>query len=155
MEIGVDSHRHIVADAHHGSEGVGAQAQMGILAHVLEALSLLLHGIVGSAGAIDLNAFALDLAGLSLSGTFDERTDDTDTGTGCDEFEFLFSYSGGVNDHLHVLDGRAIVEGNEIDCLGAAVRTHPALHADFLAIFGVTEDINDFCSFHFSFYSFF
>lgn len=64
---------------------------------------------------------------------------------------FSFSYSGGVNDHLHVLDGRAIVEGNEIDCLRAAVRTHPALHADFLAIFGVTEDINDFCSFHFSF----
>ena len=117
MEIGVDSHRHIVTDAHHGTKGVGAQAQMSILAHILKALSLLLHRIIRTASAIDLNALALDFAGLSLSGALYQGADSTDAGAGRNEFEFFFFNNSRVNDHLHVLDGGTIVEGNEVHSL--------------------------------------
>ena len=46
MEVGMDSHRHVVAYAHHSAEGVGAQTQVCVLTHILKRLSLLLHGIV-------------------------------------------------------------------------------------------------------------
>ena len=148
MEIGMDSHCHVVTDTHHSTESVGTQAQMSILTHILKALALLLHRIIGAAGAIDFNAFALNLTGLTLGGTFHKGADYTDAGTCRDEFQFLFANGSRVNDHLHVLDGRAIVEGNKVNGFGTAMRTHPAFHANFLAVFCVLQDINDFCSVH-------
>ena len=56
-----------MTDTHHSTEGVGAQTHMGILAHIFEALSLLLHRIVAAAETIYLKALALYLN--SLSGT--------------------------------------------------------------------------------------
>ena len=65
MEIGMNSHSHIVADTHHGSESIGAQAHVGMLAHILEGLPLLLHGIVITAQAQHLNIGSLHLYSLT------------------------------------------------------------------------------------------
>ena len=78
MEIGVDSHGHVVADAHDSTKHIGTQAQMSMLAHILKTLSFLLHRIVSTASAINLNAFALDFAGLTLSWTLYQSADHTD-----------------------------------------------------------------------------
>lgn len=59
MEIRMDSHCHVVADAHDDAEGVGAQTHVCMLTHVLERLSLLLHRVVAATESIYLYRFAL------------------------------------------------------------------------------------------------
>ena len=54
VEERVDGHGHIVAYAHDSPEGVGAEAEMGILAHILEALAFLLHRVVIATEAVNL-----------------------------------------------------------------------------------------------------
>ena len=61
MEIGMDSHRHIVTNAHHSAEGIGTQTHVGILTHCLKALTFLLHGIVIATETIDLKLGSLNL----------------------------------------------------------------------------------------------
>ena len=61
VEVSVDSHCHIVADAHNGTKGVGAQTHVGILTHYLEALTLLLHGVVIAAQTVNLETSGLNL----------------------------------------------------------------------------------------------
>ena len=72
MEIGVNSHGHVVADAHDSTESISAQTHVSMLTHILEALSLLLHGIVAAAHAVDLDSLSLNLRGLACSGTLDK-----------------------------------------------------------------------------------
>ena len=79
VEILMDGDSHIVAYAHHGSEGVGAQAQMGVLTHIFEALSLLLHGVVAAAKTVDLNLAALQFDCLSGTLAFHQFAIDVDT----------------------------------------------------------------------------
>ena len=69
---------HVVAYAHHGSEGVGTKAQMCILAHVLEALSFFLHRIVAGAETVNLNLTALQLYRLSCSLALNQLAVDID-----------------------------------------------------------------------------
>ena len=82
VEVGVDSHRHVVADTHHGTEGIGTETKVSILTHVLEALSLLLHRIVIAAETINFDGITLNLNSLSLALALHQSTDSTDTSTG-------------------------------------------------------------------------
>ena len=148
VEVLMDGDGHVVADAEDGAKGVGAQAQMGILAHVLEALTLLLQGVGGRAKTIDLDLLTLDLAGLPLALTLHERADHAEAGSRGDALERLGIHRGRIYHHLDVVDRRAIVEGNEIYGLAAAMRAHPALHIYVFSEVGTLECIDHFCSFH-------
>ena len=90
MEVSVDSHRHVVADAHHGTEGIGTETEMSILTHVLEALSLLLHRIVATAETVDFDAVALDFYTLSGTLAFNQSTHYADAGTSGDLTKLIF-----------------------------------------------------------------
>ena len=114
MEILVDGDSHIVADAHYGSEGVGAQAQMSMLAHVFKALALLLHGEVVAAESIDFNLAALKFNALSGSLALHQFAVDVDACTSCNLLEQVGIKLCWVNHHLDVLDGGTVVEGDEI-----------------------------------------
>ena len=81
VEVGVDSHRHVVADTHHGTKGVGTETEVSILTHVLEALSLLLHWIVAAAETVDFDAFALNLNTLTGTLALYQGTYYADAGT--------------------------------------------------------------------------
>ena len=61
VEIGVDSHRHVVADTHHGTKGIGTETHVGILTHHLETLTFLLHGVVVTTETINFDSGSLDL----------------------------------------------------------------------------------------------
>ena len=61
MEIAVNGYCHVVSDAHDAAEGVCAETQMRMLAHVFEGLALFLHRVVGGAGAEELKLLALQL----------------------------------------------------------------------------------------------
>ena len=148
MEIGVDGHCHVMTDTHHSPKGIGTQTHVGILAHHLEALTLLLHRIGIVAEAIDLQGSSLDLTALSCTLALYECSNGADAGTSRDILQQLLVELSGVNHHLNVFDGRTIVEGDKVDCLRAAVRAHPTLHADFLAIFCALQHINNLRSFH-------
>ena len=150
MEIGMDSHRHVVADTHYGTECVGAQAHVGMLAHILEGLSLLLHGIVGAAGAQHLNLSGLNLACLTGSGAFHQLARYGKAGAGGNLLEHVGVEVCLVAYNLYVLDGGAVIEGNEEDALAATLAAHPSVDKDVRTEIGTKERIGYFCSFHFS-----
>ena len=60
VEVGVDGHCHVVADAHNSTKGVGTQTHVGVLTHHLKALTLLLHRIVVATQAVNLETGGLD-----------------------------------------------------------------------------------------------
>ena len=74
VKVLVNGNGHVVAYAHNGSEGVGAQAEVCMLAHILEGLALLLHGIVAAAAAQELQLGALNLRVLALALAFHQLT---------------------------------------------------------------------------------
>ena len=148
MEIGVDGHRHVMADAHHGTEGVGAQTHMGILAHHFKALALLLHGIGVVTKTIHLQSSSLDLAALSGTLALHQHTFCTDTGPRGNILQELLVELCRIDDNLYILDGGAIVQGDEVDSLRAAVRAHPAFHADIFSVFCTSKYIDNLCSLH-------
>ena len=81
VEVSMDSHRHVVADAHHSTKGIGTETEVSILTHVLEALSLLLHRIVAAAETVDFDAFALNLNALTGTLALYQGTYYADAGT--------------------------------------------------------------------------
>ena len=118
---------------------------MGVLAHHLEGLSFLLHRIGVVAESIDFDFLGLDFRGLSGCGGFHEGTDNADAGAGGDVLE------GGISgrcrcgsghravrgdDNLHVLDGGAIVERDEVNGLTGTVGTYPSFDADVFSVVG-------------------
>ena len=146
VEVSVDSHCHVVTDAHHCTECVGAQTQMGILAHVLECLSLLLHGIIASAESVEFEAFALYFRCLSLALAFHQCAGCADAGTGGNLFEQSVVEFRRIDNNLYVVDCRAIVECYEIDGFAAAVGTHPSFHVYGASEVGALQRIYNFCS---------
>ena len=148
VEVGVDSHRHVVANAHHSSECIGTQTHVSVLTHHLETLALLLHRIVVAAQTINLQLGSLDFAALTGTLTLNQCTLGANAGTSGDILQYLLVELSGINNNLHILDGRTVVEGNEVNCFRAAVRAHPTLYANFLAIFCAFQHINNLCTFH-------
>ena len=61
MEICVYCHCHIVADAHDGAESICTQTHMGILTHILERLTFLLHRIFRTADTVNIYLCSLNL----------------------------------------------------------------------------------------------
>ena len=148
VEVGVDGHRHVVANAHHGTEGVGAKTHVGILTHHLERLALLLHGISVVAQTVDFQLRSLNLTSLSGTLTLDQRTLGTNAGTSGNLLQQLLVKLLRADHNLHVLDGRAIVQRNKVYRLARAVGTHPALHAYLFSIVRTLQYVNYLCSFH-------
>ena len=138
-----------MADTHHSTKGIGTQTHVSILTHRLKALTLLLHRIVIATETIHLQLSSLNLTALSGTLTLHQGSFGTDTGTSSDILQQLLVELRGVNHHLHVLDRRSVIQRNKVNSLRAAVRTHPALHADLLTIFRALQHINYLCSFHF------
>ena len=121
---------------------------MGVFTHHLETLTLLLHRIGVIAESIDLQFGSLDLTALTCSLTLYQLTLSTDTATCGDLLQQFLIKLAGINNDLYVLDGRTIIQGDKVNCLRAAVRTHPALHADVLTVFCAFQHIDNLSSFH-------
>ena len=99
-----------------------------MLAHILEGLSLLLHRVVAAAGAEHFDGGCLHLDALAGALALHERTFHGETGTRSDELEHLGVELLHVGHHLHVEDGAAVVQCNEVNGFAAAARAHPAFH---------------------------
>ncbi len=123
----MDGHRHVVTDAHHCTKGIGAETEVSILTHVLEALSLLLHRIVVAAKAIDFDAVALDLYILTFTLALHQSTRSTDAGTGCNLSELIGVDLRWVDYYLNIINSRTIVKSDKIDCFATTMGTHPSL----------------------------
>ena len=146
VEIGVDGHSHIVTYAHNGTEGIGAKTQVGILTHILKALTFLLHRIVVATQTIDFNAVALNLRCLSIALALYKSTNGAYASACGDLLEHISVKLCRVNNNLYVLYCRAVVECNEVDSLRAAMGTNPSLHIDFASEVGATKSIYNFGS---------
>ena len=154
MEIGMDSHCHVMTDAHHSTKGIGTQTHVGILTHHLKRLSLLLHRIGIIAHAIKFQTCCLYLTTLSCTLTLNECSNSTDTRTSSDIFQQLFIELRRINNHLNILDSRTIIQGYEVYCLRTTMRTHPAFHTDLFSEISTFQYVNDLCSLHLLIYLF-
>ena len=149
VEILVDGDGHVVADAHDGTKGIGTQAQVCALAHDLEGLSLLLHGIVGGAKSKDVDVLTLHFAGLTSALALDKNTACCDAGTGGDVAKgCAVHWAVGGYHQLDVVDGGAVVEGDEVHRLAGAMGANPSFDKNLVAKVGGLESINYFCSLH-------
>ncbi len=128
VEISVDSHRHVMADTHHSTKGICAETEVSVLTHILEALSLLLHRIVVAAETINLDAFALNLNGLSLTKTLHQSTHHADASTCGNLSELIGIDLGWVDYYLNIINSRTIVKSDKIDCFATTMGTYPSLY---------------------------
>ena len=99
---------------------------------------------------VNFQLSSLDLTTLTSSLALYQRTLSTNAGTRGDVLQHLLVELRRVYDHLHVLNGRTIVEGDEINSLRTAVRAHPTLYTNLLTIFCALQHVNYLCSFHYS-----
>ena len=134
VEVLVNGHGHVVAYAEHCAKSVGAKTHVGMLTHVFETLPLLLHGIVGAAGAKHFNVGGLHFYVLSGALALNQRALHTEAGTRGDEFEEFGIKLVGVGHYLHVVDGAAVVEGNKVHRLAATTGAHPSFYTYRAAI---------------------
>ena len=149
VEVGMDGHSHVVTEAEHGTESVGARAQVCDGAQVFHTQSFLLQRVLFRVGcAVHQNAVGLNLAGLSGAHTLDERSFAADTRTRGHGLQLLFAEFSKVRHNLDVLDGAAVIEGNETDVFVPATAANPAFDAYFLSIISALERIYDNCSVH-------
>ena len=105
MEKFVNGDGHVVADTHHGTEGVGTQTHVGMLTHIFKALAFLLHRIVGWASTEQFNFLGLNLNVLTGTDTLNELTVHTQTCACGDLLQHLFVKLGHVSHNLNVVDG--------------------------------------------------
>ena len=143
VEVAVDGHRHVVAYSEYGAERIGAKPHVSVLAHILERLSFLLHGVFGATSAKYLNGRSLKLHALSASHALHKFSVHAQTGAGGDFSEHLVVKLVDVGHDLNVLDGRAVVEGDKIDRLASATCSDPAFYVDVLAIFLAGQGFDD------------
>ena len=148
MEIGVDGHRHVVADAQDSAEGVGAGTQVGHRAEILPRGALFLQGIGVVTVAENLDGIGLYLAGLTGGGALHEAALHTDAGAGGDALHGLLGDFGLIAHNLYVVDGAAVVEGHEEYALAAALGADPTLNNHFPTVGGALQCIDYFRSFH-------
>ena len=104
VEVLVDGNGHIVTNAEDSTEGIGAQAQVGMLTHVFKGLTFFLHRIVRRAGAQYFNLCSLYLAGLSGSRALGELSVHAETGSGGDLLEKVGIETIRVGHHLNVFN---------------------------------------------------
>ena len=146
VEILVNGHGHVVANAEDCAKRVGAQTQMSVLAHILEGLPFLLHGIVCIASAEDFDRGGLNLHGLSCTLAFNQRSLYGKASARGDLLQHLIVKLIHVGHNLYVLNGRTIVEGDEVDHFAASAGTHPSFDADSCAEILTQEEFCNFCS---------
>ena len=149
MKILVDGNSHVMADPHHRTKGIGAQTQVGILAHVLKALPFFLHRIVAGTNAIDLNILALHFYGLPFALAFHKHTRGTDACPRGNRLQQLGIKLLRLHYNLYILNGRAVVKGDEIHHLTRAMGAHPSLYRYLFPKVGATKRIHYFRSLHF------
>src|SRR3712207_9230740 len=101
---------------------------MGILAHVLKTLAFLLNRVVAGAETIDLKLTTLYLRGLTCALTFHQCTHDIDAGTGSNALQHFLIKLLRIDNHLNILDGRAIIKRYEVNRLATTMGPHPSLH---------------------------
>ena len=117
MEVCVDSNRHVMTDAHHSTESICTQTHVSVLSHILEALAFLLHWVVVTAETVDLDCLCLNLRCLTLTLALNESTLNVDTSASGNLLQHLIIKFIRVCYNLDVLDGRAIVQGDEVNSL--------------------------------------
>ncbi len=94
------------AYAQHGSEGVGAGAQMGYLAQEFERMSLLLQRIGGRIGGAEhFERLGLHLAALAASLRLHQKAFHMDGRAGGDRAQVVVGEERHVEDYLHRTDG--------------------------------------------------
>ena len=142
--------RKSAAYAEHRPERVGARTQMRFLAEELQGVAFLLQRVflrVGSAEHGD--ALGLDFGRLPFAHRLYEHTCHVEARTRSDKLQHLLvGKFCQIEDYLDILDGRTVIEGDELHILVAATCTHPPLYIDFTPDKLGREDIFDFSTFH-------
>ena len=127
VKKGMNGKNHGMPYPENGAEGSRSRAEVGHFAQKFEAMPFGLDRIfvgIGKSDEFDLLRFQFD--GLTRTCRCREHPGNADGCTGIDIFEKLLSKRFHLGNHLQVVDGGAIVEGDKIDILASAAGTYPA-----------------------------
>ncbi len=144
----VDGESHRVADAEDGTEGVGPEAHVCDAAEILQGGVLLLeretHRV---AFADDLDLLRLDLHMLAAADGSDEFALHGDGRTGGDPLDGLVVDDLRIRDDLDIVDGGAVVQGDEFHLFVASLGPDPTF-GQYLCTRIHAEQLLDLDSFH-------
>ena len=121
VEVGVDGHRHIVTYAEHGTKCIGTGTHVSHRTQIFPRSTFFLQRIGVVTDAQHFNVTGLYLASLTSRRAFYQDSVYTQAGSCGYLFQYFCIEVGVVAHHLHILDGAAIVEGNEEDTLRATL----------------------------------
>ncbi len=134
--------RQRAAHAENGAERVGARPQMSDGTQVLEAVALLLQGVVAVGVAENLDLARLHLPALPLGRRLDHLPAHGETGAGADLRGRIETLHPLVEHDLQGSEAGTVVEGDKSHALAAAHRTHPAGDERLLRCLG-SQDLPD------------
>ena len=145
----MDGEHHGVAQAHHGPEGVGAEAQVGDVAKELQGVLLGLQRVFVGVGRTEQPDFLhAEFHGLTATHRSDQDALGPQRRAGVHEGKILFGNHVQVDDQLQVVDGGAVVQGDEGHVFAAALVAHPAHYSNLIVRGLHLQGLLDFYSFH-------
>ena len=110
-------------------------------------MTLLLERIAFGIGrAVDFDLFGLNFDRLSRAEAFDQRSVDAEAGSRSDVFQHGFVEAGHIDHDLYVVDGRAVIEGDERHVFVSPFGADPSLDGYFGTFQVPFQQIDDFCS---------
>ena len=112
-------------------------------------MALLLQRVsLGVGGTEHLKLTSLNLDRLSLAHRLDQHTVDLNRRSCGDGLELLIGKLRHVEDYLHVLDCRTVVQRHKLNMLVASAGAHPTHDTHFLTYQFGSKQVNYLCTFH-------
>ena len=147
----VDGKGHGVADAENCAEGVGPEAHVGYAAEVLKGGVLFLEGEAhGVAVSKDLDFRSLDFHGLAAAHGLYQLSFYGQGCTGGDALDEFFVKELRICYNLDIVDGGAVVEGDELHLFVSSLSAYPSFGKHFHARLHLEQslDFSSFGAFH-------
>ena len=143
----VDSDRHVMTDAEHGTKRIGTRTQMSYFTKKFKRVTFLLQRISSRIGcAVNLNFGSLDLYILTLSLRFNQFTVHTDTSTGRNRFKVFFTQFFHIHNDLNIIDCRTVIQRDKANLFTTTTGTNPSLHVNGCTVSFAFQYIYNFCS---------
>ena len=147
MEIGVNSHGHVMTDTEYSSERVSTRTKMCDSTQELHGKAFLLQRILfGISSAVHFEFGELNFYILSCALRRHKDTGRGDARAGSNGFELFFRKLCQVHNDLYVLNCRTVIERDEVYGVIAATTTHPATDVNRLVEILALESVYDNCS---------
>ena len=139
---------HIMTDAEHCTKGICTWTQVRNCPHELHGLSLFLQRICAVACTQKFDFGCLNFNRLTSTDRLNQHTVHAETCTGCELLYKFFVKFVSVNNYLHIIDGRAVVQRHKSDLFATTAGSDPSSYINFSSCCSILQQVRYFCSFY-------